>query len=124
MATIEFPHIPHYSEQVVMLVISDSSDYGSRVSLQVETRVIALVTETLKPGDVKHLDETWKQTCVGALMSFAVQQKHKDERDTFDLDNVKGQVKLEKAVKLKPFEQKEVWGYTKSSSYCHYSLHI
>ena len=39
--------------------------------------------------------------------------KSKDEGDTFDLDNVKGPVKLKKAVELEPFKQKEIWGYTK-----------
>ena len=29
------------------------------------------------------------------------------------MDHVKGPVKLKKAVELEPFEQKEVWGYTK-----------
>ena len=112
VATIEFPHIPNYSEEVVMLVISDSSAYGSRVPLQIETRVIAAVTETLKPEDIKQLDETWRQTYVGTLMSCAVQQT-KEEGDTFELDHVKGPVKLKKAVELESFEQKEVWGYTK-----------
>ena len=37
VATIEFPHIPNYSEEVVMLVISDSSAYRSRVPLQIAT---------------------------------------------------------------------------------------
>ena len=45
-------------------------------------------------------------------MSSAVQQS-KEEGDTFELDCVKGPVKLKKAVELEPFEQKEVWGYTK-----------
>ena len=52
VATIEFPHIPNYSEEVVMLVISDSSVYGSRVPLQIGTRVIAVVTE-------KKISRTW-----------------------------------------------------------------
>ena len=95
-----------------MLVISDSSAYGSRVPLQIGTRVIAAVTETLKPKDIKHLDETWRQTYVGTLVSCAAQQS-KEEGDTFELDQVKGPVKLKKAVELEPFEQKEVWGYTK-----------
>ena len=112
VATIQFPHIPNYSEEEVMLVISDSSAYGSRVPLQIVTRVIAAVTETLKPEDIKHLDETWRQTYVGTFMSCAVQQT-KEEGDTFELDHVKGPVKLKKAVELEPFEQKEVWGYTK-----------
>ena len=67
VATIEFPQIPGYSDEVVMLVISDSSDYASRVPIQIGTRVIAAVTETLKPEDIKHMDETWKQTYVGTL---------------------------------------------------------
>ena len=52
VATIEFPHIPNYSEEVVMLVMSDSSQYAARVSLQIGTRVIAAVAETLTPEDI------------------------------------------------------------------------
>ena len=112
VATIEFPHIPKYSEEVVMLVINDSSEYASRVPLQIGTRVIAAVAETLTPEDIKHLDETWKQTYVATLMSCAVNQKNREDGDTFDLDTVKGPVKLKKEVELEPLEQKEVWGYT------------
>ena len=50
---------------------------------------------------------------MGTLMSCAVQQKHQEEGDTFDLSEVKGPVKLRKQLALKPFKQKEVWGYTK-----------
>ena len=73
MATLKFPHIPNYCEEVVMLVISDPTEYASRVSLQIGTRVIAAVTESLKPADIKQLDDTWRQTYVGTLMSCAVQ---------------------------------------------------
>ena len=112
VATLEFPHIPNYSEEVVMLVISDTTDYAARVPLQIGTRVIAAVAETLTPEDIKHLDETWKQTYVGTLMSCAAQQKKNSDGDPFDLDEVKGPVKLRKEVELQPFEQTEVWGYT------------
>ena len=113
VATVEFPQIPGYSDEVVMLVISDSSDYASRVPIQIGTRVIAAVTETLRPEDIKHLDETWKQTYVGTLMSCVVQQRPMENGDTFDLKEVQGPVKLKKGVELQPFEQREVWGYTK-----------
>ena len=112
VATVEFPHIPNYSEEVVMMVISDATEYASRVPLQIGTRIIAAVAETLRPTDIKHLDETWKQTYVGTLMSCAVQQKNKDEGDKFNLDKVKGPVKLRKEVEIGPMEQVEVWGYT------------
>ena len=112
VATLEFPHIPNYSEEVVMLVISDTTDYAARVPLQIGTRVIAAVAETLTPEDIKHLDETWKQTYVGTLMSCAAQQKKDPDGDPFDMNNVKGPVKLKKRVELQPFEQTEVWGYT------------
>ena len=101
VATLEFPNIPSYSEEVVMLVISDPTDYASRVPLQIGTRVIAAVTETLKPGDIKHLDETWRQTYVGTLMSCAVQQKNQDPKDDFQLEGVKGPVKLRRGEQLK-----------------------
>ena len=112
VATLEFPHIPNYSEEVVMLVISDTTDYADRVPLQIGTRVIAAVAETLTPADIQHLDETWKQTYVGTLMSCAVQQQKNMDGDPFELDKVKGPVKLRKEVELKPFEHTEVWGYS------------
>ena len=113
VATLEFPHIPHYSEEVVMLVVSDPTAYAMRVPLQVGTRVISAVIESLTPDNIKHLDETWRQTYVGTLMSCAAQQRPTETGDTFNLEEVKGPVKLKKEVKLDPFEQKEVWGYTK-----------
>ena len=112
VATLEFPHIPHYSEEVVMLVVSDSTAYATRVPLQVGTRVISAVIESLTPDSIKHLDETWRQTYVGTLMSCAVQQRPTEEGDTFDLKEVQGPVKLRKGIRLDPFEQKEVWDYT------------
>ena len=112
LATVNFPHIPNYSEEVVMMVISDATEYASRVPLQIGTRIIAAVPETLTPADIKHLDETWKQTYVGTLMSCAAQQKHKDEGGKFNFDKVKGPVKLRKGVEIGPMEQVEVWGYT------------
>ena len=84
VATLEFPHIPNYSEEVVMLVIADTTDYAAGVPLTIGTRVIATVAETLTPEDIKHLDETWKQTYVGTLMSCAAQQKKSQDADPFD----------------------------------------
>ena len=110
-ATVEFPHIPNYSEEVVVLVISDPTEYARRVPLQIGTRVIAAVTQTLTPIDLAHLDETWKQTYVGTMMSCAAQQK-KDPGDSFNLDKVKGPIKLRKEEILEPLEHKEVWAYT------------
>ena len=89
VATLEFPHIPNYSEEVVMLVFSDTTEYAAIVPLQIGTRVIATVAETLTPEDIMHLDETWKQTYVGTMMSCAVQQRNREDGDTFDLDEVK-----------------------------------
>ena len=113
VATLEFPHIPHYSEEVVMLVVSDPTAYAVRVPLQVGTRVISAVIESLTADNIKHLDETWRQTYVGTLMSCAAQQRPTEKSDTFNLKEVNGPVKLKKEVRLEPFEQKEVWGYTK-----------
>ena len=67
VATVEFPHIPNYFEEVVMLVISDPTEYAKRVPLQIGTIVIAAVTQTLTPRNLAHLDETWKQTYVDIL---------------------------------------------------------
>ena len=112
IATLEFLNISHYSEEVVMLVVSDPTAYAVRVPLQVGTRVISTVIESLTPDNIKHLDEIWRQTYVGTLMSCVVQQRPTGKGDTFNLEEVKGPVKLKKKVKLEPFEQKEVWGYT------------
>ena len=45
-------------------------------------------------------------------MLCAVQQKHKEGGDKFDLDAVKGPVELRKEVEIGNIEQVEVWGYT------------
>ena len=111
VATLEFPHIPNYSEEVVMLV-TDTTAYASRVPLQMGTRVIATVAETLTPADIQHLDETWKQTYIGTLMSCAAQQKKNQDGDPFDLDDVKGPAKLRKEVDIQLFEEVKVWAYT------------
>ena len=87
VATLEFPYIPNYSEEVVMLVVSYPTDYATRVPLQIGTRVIAAITQILTQEDMRYLDETWKQTFVGTLMSCVVQQK-KDGGDSFNLDKV------------------------------------
>ena len=105
VAILEFSNIPSYSEEVVMLMISYPTYYASRVPPQIGTRVIAAITETLEPGDIKHLDETWRQTYVGTLMSCAVQQKNQDLRDSFQLEGVTGPVKLRREEELGPFEQ-------------------
>ena len=112
VATLEFSHIPNYSEEVVMLVISDTTANASRVPLQIGTRVIAAVAETLTPADIQHLHETWKQTYIGTLMSCAAQQKKNQDGDPFDLDDVKGPAKLRKEVEIQPFEEVKVWAYT------------
>ena len=103
VATLEFPHIPNYSEEVVMLVISDTTSYTARVPLQIGTRVIAAVADTLTPADIQHLDETWKQTYIGTLKSCAAQQKKNQDGDPFDLDDVKGPAKLRKEVEIQHF---------------------
>ena len=112
VATLEFPHIPNYLEVVVMLEISDTITYAARVPLQIRTRVIAAVAETLTSEDIQHLDETWKQTYIGTLMSCAAQQKKNQDGDPFDLDALKGQAKLRKEVEIQPFEEVKVWAYT------------
>ena len=110
-ATVKFPHIPNYEEDVVMLVIKDKTTWADRVPIQIGTRVIAAVTEQIRPEDLQSLGDTWKQTFVGTLMACAV-KGHRDDGDKFSLDSVKGPVKLKKAEELEPLSQTEVWGYT------------
>ena len=45
IATVTFPHIPNYEEDVAMLVIRDKTTWAERVSIQIGTRVIAAERE-------------------------------------------------------------------------------
>ena len=110
--TRRFPHIPGYEEEVPLLVIDDTSSDADRVPIQVGTKVIAAVTELIKPDNLHRLNETWKQTYIGTLMACAIKGR-KEPEDAFFMDSVKGPVKLRKSVELGPLEQTEVWGYTK-----------
>ena len=111
IATVKFPHIQNYEEDVVMLVIRDKTKWADSVPIQIGTRVITAVTEQIRPEDLQSIADTWKQTYMGNLMACAV-KGHRDDGDNFSLDSVKGPVKLKKAVELEPLGQTEVWGYT------------
>ena len=75
-------HTHNYSEEILMLVISDTTDYATRVPL--------LLPLYLKY--IKHLDEIWKQIYV--KMSCVAQQKKSQDGDP--IDNVKGHARLKK----------------------------
>ena len=94
-----------------MLVIKDKTKWADRVPIQIGTRVIAAVTEQIRPEDLQFLEDTWKQTYVGTLMACSV-KGHRDDGENFSLVSVKGPVKLKKAVELEPLGQTEFWGYT------------
>ena len=110
--TLRFPHIPGCEEEVPLLVINVTSSDADRVPIQVGTKVIAAVTEHIKPDNLHRLNETWKQTYIGTLMACAIKGR-KEPEDAFSMDSVKGPVKLRKSVELGPLEQTEVWGCTK-----------
>ena len=107
ITTVKFPHIPNYEEDVMMLVIKDQTKWADRVPIQIGTRVIAAVTEQIKPEDLQSLGDTWKETYVGTLMACAVKGQ-KDDDNIFSIDSVKGPIKLKKAVELEPLGQTEV----------------
>ena len=107
IATVKFPHIQNYEEDVVMLVIRDKTKWADSVPIQIGTRVITAVTEQIRPEDLQSIGDTWKQTYMGTLMACAV-KGHRDDDDNFSLDSVKGPVKLKKAVELEPLGQTEV----------------
>ena len=105
--TLRFPHIPGYEDEVPLLLIDDTSSDVDRVPIQVGTKVIAAVTEHIKPDSLHRLNEIWKQTYIGTLMACAIKGR-KEPEDAFSMDSVKGPVKLRKSVELGPWEQTEV----------------
>ena len=99
-----------------MLIIKDQTRWADRVPTQIGTRVIAAVTEQIKPEDLQSLGHTWKQTYVGTLMACTVKGQ-KDDGDTFSIDSVRGPIKQKKTVELEPLGQTKVWGYTQVTGY-------
>lgn len=102
---LKIPHIKKFNEDILLLV-TDDSPYGDRVPVTLGTLHIARGLELISPEEEEQLNLTWTHTKMSMLLTMKkapAQVKPEGEEDLFNLDQVKGNLKLTKPVVIPPF---------------------
>ena len=100
---LEVPGVRNLSKYILMLVI-DNSEYGERVPIQIGTLHIDMI---LEKATTKELDKLGK-----AFQRSKVARPTITEKGCFNLDQVKGPIKVTKEVTIEPGEMIKVNGLT------------
>ena len=107
-AKLGIDEIQGMNEDCLFLVVPDS-DYTDRVPVSIEMLHIDRCLEVLRRDELENLSKTWEQ----ALFPRYVMKSETIKDPEFDLNQVKGKVKLTKKVTIAPFEI--IQGSAKSS---------
>ena len=100
---LEIPGVKNLSEYILMLVIKNS-EYGERVPIQIGTLHIDMILEKATAEELNRLGKAFERSKVARP---AVNQKR-----CFNLDQVKGPIKVTKEVTIEPRETIKVNGLT------------
>ena len=100
---LEVPGIQNLSEYILMLVIEDS-EYGERVLLQIGTLHIDIILEKATPEELNKIRKAFKRSRVARPVH--------NQKGCFNLDMVKGPIKVTKEVAFGPGETVKINGLT------------
>ena len=100
---LEVPGIQNLSEYILMLVIDDS-EYGERVPLQLGTLHIDMVLQKATEEELKTLGKAFDRRRV-ARPTYS-------QKGCFNLDLVKGPIKVTKEINVEPGETLKINGLT------------
>lgn len=98
---LEVPGIQNLSEYVLMLVIDDS-EYGERVPLQLGTLHIDMVLQKATEEELKALGKAFDRSRVVRLTY--------SQKGCFNLDFIKGPIKVTKEINVEPGETLKIIG--------------
>ena len=98
-ARLKIDGIEGMDEDCLFLVVPDSN-YTERVPISIGTLHIDRCLELLKKDEIPNLTKQWER----ALFPRYILKSANLKEPEFDLDNVKGTIKLTKKVTLAPFE--------------------
>ena len=109
---MKVPEVARFNEKVLFLVIADSK-YGNRVPVQLGTLHIDMLLDCTTPEELASLGKTWERGQVGRVIT-----NKQVQLEGFDLDSVKGRVRLNNTVTLKPGEACRARGITDIKGNC------
>ena len=86
-SNLTIPHLPHYNEDVLFLVVANHK-YGHTVPLQIGTQVIDQLVATMAKKELQKAREMWKQVHLGTIVSKRNTAKGHDAPE-YDLNGIK-----------------------------------
>ena len=100
---LKIPEVKAYNEDVLMMVMNDSR-YGDVIPFAIGTIHTHAALEVITDNEWKNLSLAWKSAALPAYASKATKMEN------FNLDSVKGDIKMHKAMILPPFSTTFVKG--------------
>ena len=111
-ANLKFPEVKAFNEDALFLVINDSA-YGEKVPIQIGTLHIDRALELASEEELKSLSQQWKRGRLATILASKSVLLKPNSKGEYDLDQVKGDLKLTKKVTLAPFETIKISGMSK-----------
>ena len=99
-----------------MLISHTTTQYHKRVPIQVGSRIIDQVSNSITEEELKSLSQSWKLAYVSTIISKSSQVSDQE----FDLDQVKGKVVITKKVIVPAFQTVIARGLTKVTGHKKY----
>ena len=96
--TLKVPEVAKFREWFLFLVIADS-EYGNRVPVQLGTLHIDMLLNSATSAELASLGKTWERGQVGRVIA-----NRQAQLEGFDLNSVKGVVRLTQPLTVKPGE--------------------
>ena len=100
---LEVPGVKNLNEYVLMLVI-ENSEYGEKVPVQIGTLHIDMIIEKATTEELKSLGKRFDRSTVARPII--------GQKGCFDLDMVKGPIKVTKEIMIEPGETIKINGIT------------
>ena len=104
--TLKVPEVAKFKEQVLFLIIADS-EYGNRVPVQLGTLHIDMLLNSATAKELASLGKTWERGQVGRVIA-----NKQAQIEGFDLNSVKGKVRLTRSLTVKPGEGCQITAVT------------
>ena len=115
-AKMKIPGISEFDEYCAFLVIPESP-YSKRVPLQIGTLHIDEAIRLIKVEEAAVLDLSWKRARMASVICSKSAQLAEGEEKPFDLNEVKGPVKLTKKIVVPPFSTIQVSAISKVTTH-------
>ena len=119
---LNIPGTVTFKEDVLMLV-TDDSRCTQRVPVAIGTLHINWALDLVTDEEIEQLSTEWKRGRLSTLLTLTTSQLIEAKINTFNLDQVRGNVKHTKSITLNPFESIHVSRLSKVKDH-HKRVHV